>query len=128
IERAYRAGITVVAAAGNYGRSADGRSVYGGITTPANSPYAIAVGALDTHGTAQRSDDTVAAYSSKGPTRYDLIVKPDLAAPGHHIVSAEAADSYLAKTYPDHHVSGSGQTAVMQLSGTSMAAGVVSGE
>ena len=127
VERAARAGITVVAAAGNYGRTADGKNVYGGITTPANSPYAIAVGALDTQGTAKRSDDVRASYSSMGPTRYDLIVKPDLAAPGSHIASAEAADSLLATKYSDHHLSGSGPTAAMQLSGTSMAAGVISG-
>src|SRR5262249_1614169 len=119
--------ITVVVAAGNFGKTASGKSVYGGITTPANSPYALAVGAIDTHGTAQRSDDTLAGYSSKGPTRYDLIIKADLAAPGSHIASAEAADSYLAKTYPERHVSGTGANAVIELSGTSMSAGVVSG-
>ena len=127
VERAVRAGIAVVAAAGNYGRTADGKTIFGGITSPANSPFAIAVGAIDTHATADRSDDTVAAYSSKGPTRYDLIVKPDLAAPGSHIVSAEAASSLLATKYADHHISGRGTTAAMQLSGTSMAAGVISG-
>lgn len=127
VERAVRAGLVVVVAAGNYGQTVDGTSVYGAITSPANSPYAIAVGAIDTHGTAQRSDDTLAAYSSKGPTRYDLILKPDLAAPGSHIRSAESADSYLGKTYPARHVSGTGADAVMQLSGTSMSAGFVSG-
>jgi serine protease AprX len=127
VERAARAGITVIVAAGNYGQTADGKSVYGGIASPANSPHAIAVGATDTHGTAERSDDTLAPYSSKGPTRYDLILKPDVVAPGTHIVSAEAADSYLAKTYPANHVAGSGPNASMQLSGTSMSAGVVSG-
>jgi serine protease AprX len=127
VERAVRAGLVVVAAAGNFGRSADGKSVYGAITSPANSPYAIAVGAIDTHDTAQRSDDTLATYSSKGPTRYDLVMKPDLAAPGSHIRSAEAVGSYLSTTYPARHVAGTGPNAVMQLSGTSMAAGVVSG-
>ena len=29
VERAYRAGIVVVASAGNYGKAADGRSIYG---------------------------------------------------------------------------------------------------
>jgi len=127
VERAVKAGITVVVAAGNYGKTVDGRTVYGGITSPANSPYAIAVGALDTQGTAKRSDDVRASYSSMGPTRYDLIVKPDLAAPGSHIASAEATDSYLSKMHPERHVTGAGANAVMQLSGTSMAAGVVSG-
>jgi serine protease AprX len=127
VERATQAGIVVVVAAGNYGRTADGRSVYGAITSPGNSPHALTVGAIDTHGTPQRSDDTLAAYSSKGPTRYDLVIKPDLAAPGSHIVSAEAVDGYLSRTYPQRHVAGAGPNAYFQLSGTSMSAGVVSG-
>jgi serine protease AprX len=127
VERAVKAGITVVVSAGNFGKAADGRSVYGAITSPGNSPSALTVGALDTHGTAQRSDDTLATYSSKGPTRYDLIIKPDLAAPGSHVVSAEATGAYLSQTYPERHVAGSGANAYMQLSGTSMAAAVVSG-
>src|SRR2546422_5168000 len=127
VERAVKAGITVVVAAGDLGRTVEGKSVYGGITTPGNSPYALTVGAIDTHGTPERSDDTLAPYSSKGPTRYDLVLKPDVSAPGSHIVSAEAADSYLSKTYPERHIGGVGANAYMQLSGTSMAAGVVSG-
>jgi serine protease AprX len=127
VERAVRAGLVVVVAAGNYGRTTDGKDVFGAIATPGNSPFAITVGAVDTHGTAKRSDDTLAAYSSKGPTRYDLNVKPDLVAPGTRVTSAESADSYLAKTYPARHVAGSGVNAYMQLSGSSMAAGVVSG-
>src|SRR6266516_1780919 len=127
VERAVRNGIVVVAAAGNYGKTVDGKSVYGAIASPANSPFALTVGALDTHGTPQRSDDTLASYSSKGPTKYDLVIKPDLAAPGSHIVSAEAADGYLGKTYPERHVAGGGANGYQQLSGTSMASGVVSG-
>ncbi len=127
VERAARAGILVVTAAGNMGRTADGKTVYGAIASPGNSPYALTVGALDTHGTPQRSDDTLATYSSRGPTRYDLLIKPDLVAPGSHVVSAEAAGSYLSKTYPERHVSGSGPNSYIQLSGTSMSAAVVSG-
>ena len=41
VERAVRAGILVVAAAGNMGQTADGRRVLGGIVSPGNSPYAI---------------------------------------------------------------------------------------
>ena len=52
VERAYRAGIVVVASAGNYGKTADGTPVLGGITVPGNSPFAITVGALNTKGTA----------------------------------------------------------------------------
>jgi serine protease AprX len=127
VERASAAGIVVVVAAGNYGRTASGKTVLGSITSPGNSPHALTVGALDTHGTPQRSDDTVAPYSSRGPTRYDLVVKPDIVAPGSQVVSAEAAGSVFATTHADHHVAGSGPDAYMRLSGTSMAAAVASG-
>ena len=127
VERAVEAGLVVVAAAGNFGKTADGVPVRGGIVSPGNSPWAITVGAIDTQGTPQRSDDVVASYSSRGPTRYDLVLKPDVVAPGSHVVSAEADGSYLATTYSTRHVTGSGPNAYIQLSGTSMAAGVVSG-
>ncbi|HUC77996.1 MAG TPA: S8 family peptidase, partial [Vicinamibacterales bacterium] len=127
VERAVAAGIVVVTAAGNQGQSTDGKTVLGSITSPGNSPYALTVGALDTHNTPQRSDDTLAPYSSRGPTRFDLVIKPDVSAPGSHVVSAEASGAYLPTTYPARHVAGSGPDAYMQLSGTSMAAAVVSG-
>jgi serine protease AprX len=127
VQRAAAAGIVVVAAAGNYGLNLEGQTVYGSIATPANDPTVITVGAVDTHDTAQRSDDTVARFSSRGPTRFDLVLKPDLVAPGARVVSAEAAGSYLGRTYPQRHVIGAGANAYIQLSGTSMAAGIVSG-
>jgi serine protease AprX len=55
------------------------------------------------------------------------VLKPDVAAPGSHIVGPESAGSYLATTYSERHVAGSGADAYMELSGTSMASGVVSG-
>ena len=61
----------------------------------------LTVGAVDMHATARRSDDTVAKYSSKGPTLYDLVIKPDLVAPGSRLVSAEAAGSYLSLAFPE---------------------------
>jgi serine protease AprX len=127
VERAVTAGIVVVAAAGNYGVSSDGKTVLASIASPGNDPSAITVGALDTHGTAVRGDDTVARFSSKGPTAYDFVLKPDLVAPGTHVVSAEASGAYLSTSNPARHVAGSGSGAYMQLSGTSMAAAVVSG-
>jgi serine protease AprX len=127
VERAVRAGIFVVAAAGNQGQTADGRRIMGGIVSPGNSPYATTVGALDTKGTAERGDDVVAAFSSSGPTRFDLVLKPDLVAPGRRVTSAEAAGSVLSVNFPERHVAGSGPNAYIQGSGTSMAAAVVSG-
>ena len=127
VARAVQAGVVVVASAGNYGVTSTGEPVLGGISSPGNSPYAITVGAIDTVGTTTRSDDTVALYSSKGPTRYDLAVKPDVVGPGSKLVSLEASGSYLSKKYPQWHIAGSGKNAYFRLTGTSMASAVVSG-
>lgn len=127
VQKAVNAGIVVVSSAGNSGKSADGRMVLGSITSPGNSPVALTVGALNTWGTVSRSDDSVTTYSSRGPTRFDRVVKPDLAAPGNKVISLEAAGSFLPGMYPFLHKSGKGTNAYMQLSGTSMAAPMVSG-
>jgi serine protease AprX len=127
VARAVAAGIVVVAAAGNAGETQAGVPILGGITSPGNSPFAITVGALNTWGTNSRSDDTVTSYSSRGPTKYDLAVKPDLAAPGNKIVSLEANQAFLSEQYPTLHRAGNGTNAYMQLSGTSMATPIVTG-
>ena len=127
VQRAVDAGIVVVVSAGNYGLTPTGAPILGGITSPGNSPAAITVGALDTKGTVDRSDDVIAPYSSRGPTRFDWTVKPDVVAPGTRVVSLEAAGSYISKTYPTWHVAGMGTNAYNRLSGTSMSTAVVSG-
>lgn len=126
VERAYRAGLVVVASAGNVGKTADGRTIFGGITTPGISPYALTVGALNTKGTSWTEDDEVASYSSRGPTLFDRLIKPDLVAPGNRIESLAAPGSTLVERYPEL-VTGRGWSARLTLSGTSMAAGVTSG-
>ncbi len=100
VNQAVQAGIVVVVAAGNTGRVPDGRTVLGSVSSPGNSPYAITIGALNTWGTADRSDDTVAAYSSRGPTVYDRAVKPDIVAPGTKILSLQADGALLPAMYP----------------------------
>ena len=127
VARATAQGLIVAVSAGNAGRDATGHRVLGGIGSPANSPFALTVGALNNWSTAARSDDTVADYSSRGPTKFDFAVKPDLAAPGTGIESLEAAGSYLPAMHPSIHTAGSGKNAYMRLSGTSMAAPMVSG-
>lgn len=130
VERASRAGIIVVVAAGNYGRDpTTGLPAYAGITSPGNAPSAITVGALDTKDTIDRGDDTIPIYSSRGPTWYDAYAKPDLVAPGHRLVSVAALESTLYLNYPHLRV---GETAgeiarYFRLSGTSMATAVTSG-
>lgn len=127
VERASAAGVVVIASAGNYGKTPEGAQILGGITSPGNAPSAITVGAVDTKGTIDRRDDTVAEFSSRGPTRFDMAVKPDVVAPGTRLVSLEASGSYLSSTYPQWHIGGSGRNAYMRLSGTSMSTGVVAG-
>jgi serine protease AprX len=126
-EDAVNSGLVVVASAGNSGKDAEGRQVLGSISTPGNAPSVITVGALNTWNTHAPGDDTVATYSSRGPTRYDLLLKPDVVAPGNKIVSLEAAGSYLARNYASLRVAGSGNNAFRVMSGTSMAAAMVSG-
>ena len=78
-------------------------------------------------GTAQRSDDRMATYSSRGPTLIDHVLKPEMVAPGNKIVATAAAGSYLAETYPERVVAGQGANPYMEMSGTSMSSAVVAG-
>jgi serine protease AprX len=136
VEAAWQAGIVVVTAAGNSGRDNSlGTHGFGTIVSPGNDPYVITVGAANTHGTASRNDDTVASYSSKGPTLVDHIVKPDIVAPGNGIVSLlastnatlyQAPGTRVAYTFYEANGSGYSQN-YLRLSGTSMATPVVAG-
>ena len=134
VEAAWKAGLTVVVAAGNFGRDGfPGSDGYWTITSPGNDPHVITVGAMKTEGTPERADDRIASYSSKGPTLFDAVVKPDLVAPGNHVASILADPApVLAVQYPGNQVpaayyGGSGASQYLWLSGTSMATPVVSG-
>jgi serine protease AprX len=116
VERAWRAGILVVAAAGN--RGPDG----GTIAKPGDDPFALTVGAADVRDTADRRDDVVAPFSSVGPT-VDGVAKPDLVAPGISIVSVRAPGSWADLDRPEARVG----SAYFKGTGTSQAAAVVSG-
>src|SRR6266513_1273586 len=154
VEAAWNAGIVVVVAAGNQGRNdSAGTEGYGTIAVPGNDPYAITVGAMKTAGTPTRSDDTIASYSSKGPTTYDYVVKPDIVAPGNQVISTLAPNASLLSSPTDVYLSeysnsttttekndknnrknststltaNAISTSYLRLSGTSMATPVVSG-
>ena len=136
VEQAWKAGIVVVTAAGNFGRANPTTTYgYGTITSPCNDPYVITVRAMNDRGTATRTDDVIATYSSKGPTLFDTIVKPDLVAPGNLISSTLSPSEPVHPTVSAHCLipyavyRGGGlnaSTTYLQLSGTSMASPVVS--
>lgn len=108
-------GIVVVTSAGNRGE--------GKIYPPANDPFVITVGATDDMGTETISDDTVAHFSAYGTT-VDGFAKPDLVAPGRHIVAPMASPTALLPTLrPEMVVNDS----YMRMSGTSYSAPMVSG-
>jgi serine protease AprX len=147
VEAAWKSGIVVVTAAGNSGRSYNSPApnrdnegygtAYGTIQSPANSPYVITVGAMK-QGSRGRNTDQIATYSSRGPTRLDLIQKPDLVAAGNAVVSTLAdedvylvTDFYGSNRVPNSAYRSNGNNRpsrdYLRLSGTSMSAPVVSG-
>jgi serine protease AprX len=122
-------GITVVTAAGNMGKNAHGQLQYGAITAPANAPWVLTVGASSTNGTLTRSDDTMAGFSSSGPTFIDFDSKPDLVAPGTGTISLATPGSTFYQQKGQFLLTGRplGSKPYLSLSGTSMAAPVVAG-
>jgi subtilisin family serine protease len=81
LEGAAAAGVVPVVAAGNdfdeFG--------FGSVSSPANAPDAITVAAVT-------SRNTIADFSSAGPTPLSLQMKPDVAAPGVDVISSLPAD------------------------------------
>ena len=139
VEAAWKAGIVVVVAAGNDGRNnAIGTKGYGTINSPGNDPYVITVGATNTRGSSLRYKEVPASYSSKGPSLWDQVIKPDLVAPGNLVISLyqQGAGLQLSNQNPNNVVPYSlfktygstvGSSTYFVLSGTSMAAPMVSG-
>jgi serine protease AprX len=117
VEAAWFHGIVVVAAAGNRGTAPDAAD-----HAPGNDPFVITVGAVDDQGTQTPDDDAYATWSSVGRTQ-DGVDKPDVGAPGAHIVSTLAPGSDFTRLCPDCIVDGE----YIRAGGTSMAAPVVSG-
>jgi serine protease AprX len=114
VEGAWRAGLVVTVAAGNSGAA--------GISKPGDDPYVITVGASDDATTPDTGDDTVASFSSTGPTAAG-IAKPDLVAPGAHVVSTRSPGSTVDTTFPASRV----DPIYFRGSGTSFSAPQVAG-
>jgi subtilisin family serine protease len=129
-KRVVDAGIVVVTAAGNLGQNTAGAPQWGGILAPGNAPWVLTVGASTHQGTLNRNDDAVSSFSSAGPSAIDYEAKPDLVASGTGIVSLSDPGSLFYATKAGYLVEGKVDTAYkpyLSLTGTSMAAPVVSG-
>jgi serine protease AprX len=114
---AWQAGIIVVAAAGNGGPNPMTVGV------PGNNPYIITAGAFtDNYTPYEWDDDYIADFSAAGPT-LDGFVKPDLVAPGAHMVSTMLPSAELAQNHQVNQVT----PHYFSMAGTSQAAAVVSG-
>jgi serine protease AprX len=109
VENAWRAGIVVVAAAGNTGGATR-------VLSPASDRYVLAVGAVDTMGTSAAGDDRITTFTNRG----DSARRVDIVAPGRTILSLRAPGSAIDVAYPAARVG----TQLFKGSGTSQAAAV----
>lgn len=117
VMKAWQAGIVVIASAGNNGP--DPMT----IGVPGNVPYVITVGAItDNYTESNATDDKLATFSAAGPT-FEGFVKPEIVAPGGHLAGLMAFDTQIVQEHPEFHDGGR----YFEMSGTSQAAGVVSG-
>jgi serine protease AprX len=122
VESAWFAGVTVVAAAGNDGPAP------GTVAMPGADPFVVTVGSFADQGTLATNDDRESVFSSRGPTR-DGFAKPDLLAPGEHIVSLRVPGTALDLDESGRH-DGPGDlapSAYARLSGTSASTAMVTG-
>jgi serine protease AprX len=112
-EQAWKAGIVVVASAGN-----DGSETMS-LATPAVSPSIIAVGASDPMGTISTSDDVVPPFAQHGGPGRTV----DVVAPGVSVIGLRVPGGFI-----DANVeTGREGTRFQRASGTSQATAVVSG-
>lgn len=118
VENAWRAGIVVVASAGNDGLETDH------LLMPALSPHILAVGAVDPRSTEDRADDVVADFTNGGSADR----RPDVVAPGRSVVSLRVPGSYADVTSPAGRVEGDLSERFFRGSGTSQATAFVAGQ
>ncbi len=116
VEQAWKSGIVVTVAASNRGPGA------ATIAKPGDDPFVLTVGAIDDMGTAAREDDLLPNFSSRGPTAADGLAKPDVVAPGAHLVGLAAPGATITTTFPSAM-----PQPYRRGSGTSMATAAVSG-
>lgn len=104
VRSAWNAGLVVCVAAGNAGPNAIT------IGTPGNEPLILTVGSTWDRNVVNPAGNTIASFSSRGPTPIDGWTKPNCVAPGSYIISLKNA-----------------ATGYVSMSGTSMSAAMVAG-
>lgn len=102
IQKLWEQGICVIAASGNNGPAVSS------VTVPGSIPELITVGSLDDEDRMLLKGSMHLGYSGRGPTEI-CVAKPEILAPGTHIISCGNHGGYVSK------------------SGTSMATAVVTG-
>lgn len=102
IQKLWEKGICVIAASGNNGPAVSS------VTVPGSIPELITVGSLDDDDRMLLKGSMHLGYSGRGPTEI-CVAKPEILAPGTHIISCGNHGGYVSK------------------SGTSMATAVVTG-
>ncbi len=112
-EQAWKAGIVVVAAAGN-----DGLMTYN-LANPAMSPLVIAVGASDPRNTVGTLDDVVPSFAQHGNSTRGV----DVIAPGVSVISLRVPGGFVDQNVTTGKIG----TRFQQASGTSQSTAVVSG-
>jgi serine protease AprX len=112
-EVAWKAGIVVVAAAGNDGLFTPS------LASPALSPSIIAVGATDPHATIATDDDFIPWFAQHGSATRQV----DVVAPGVSVTSLRVTGSFVDQNVTTGKVG----TRFQRASGTSQATAVVSG-
>lgn len=117
VDKAWDAGLVVVAAAGNNGPAS------GSISIPGSSRKIITVGASDDNVSIRTSTGHTSCYSGRGPTGA-CILKPDIVAPGSNIISCRSTN---LPPLPRMKYTGAYSAYYTVKSGTSMATPVVSG-
>jgi serine protease AprX len=119
VSQAWKAGIVVVAAAGNSGfQTSHGAPA---LANPGFNRRIIAAGASDSNGTLAILDDTVPSWSAQA--KAGSARAPDFVAPGTHLQGLRVPGSYIDMNYPDSVIDGR----FMRGSGTSESAAITSG-
>ncbi|MEZ5215019.1 MAG: S8 family serine peptidase [Ilumatobacteraceae bacterium] len=113
VDQAWKAGIVVVAAAGNDGSSTTA------LSNPASTPSVIAVGASNPNGTIDTEDDSIPAFAQKGNKKRTA----DVVAPGVSVLSLRVPGSFVDEEVDAGKVGERFQRG----SGSSQAAAIVSG-